>query len=425
MNRYTVPYIQDGKVVNISFRAVNENEKERYLRIPHVANNYYFPPTRELELEEGVTPNAVVVEGEINALAVQEAWPTALVIGVPGADYVRDSLLNLIPRTGAVFAIFDKDTSGKRGLRKVRGLLPSVRVVELGEEYKDPNDVLCGIGSDGLRRLIESTSSAQVDTEGPHSIPASTYIAMPDEVGDWLIQDLWVDQALGFVAGIPKSMKSLLTLHIAYHVAHGEAFLTKKVLRSGPVLLVQEEDNDHIIRKRLRGLDHNADGLLHIWTPGITSTHIRLDLEAGVEALDREIARINPVLVILDPLANMHSLENENDAASMNRMLENLRHLRDYRKCSIMVVHHLRKEGMNDGPSWGQRMRGSSVLHAKSESALYLDRVGSSDLLKVRIETKLFPARTLEVRFREGHFNLDAEYGAGINVEDEEGGELK
>lgn len=401
LERYTIPYFDGDKIVNIAFRASNELQEPKYLRLPHFDSVYYVMPGEEGE-------SSYIVEGEINALSIKQALPRSTVIGLPGAGVIRERLLQYLPPNGLVYAIVDNDKAGNDAVKKLRGLIPNIITLKLDE---DPNDLLM---RGHLDKMLQTVPTEPPVLDERQSITAPVYLQLPDEVGDWLIEDLWLDRALGFVAGIPKSMKSMLTLHLAFHVAQGLPFLTKKVHKQGVVLLVQEEDNDHIIRKRLSVYQGQVGPNLRIWTPGITNAHIRLDTESGIEILDAEVQRVQPVLVILDPLANMHSLENENDAASMNRMLENLRHLRDLRKCSVMVVHHLRKEGAGDSGSFGQRMRGSSVLHAKSETALYMDRMGQTDLIRVRVETKSFPSRTLDIRFKDQAFVLEEEYGPGV-----------
>lgn len=412
MQRYAVPYMQGEHVYNITFRHSDPayQGRDKYLRVPHIYDTHYYLPGADSTL-------AFIVEGEINAISVKKAYPDATVIGLGGGKVAQESILNMLPRTAQVHALIDAD---KGPSKKLKALIPGVHIHLMNY---DANETLV---KDGLETLIGVIQVAMLEEdegeEGPavRSISAPDYMKLPDDVGDYMIQDLWVDRSLGFVAGIPKSMKSMLTLHMAHHVAKGTDFLGKKVLHAGIVLLVQEEDGDHIIRKRLSVYDGDTSENLRIWTPGVTGSHIRLDNERGLELLDSEIQRVQPVLVVLDPLANMHTLEDENNAASMNRMLEGLRYIRDLRKTSIMIVHHLRKEGPGEGPSsFGQRMRGSSVLHAKSECALYLERVGTSDLIRVRTESKLGQGRNLDLRFQDGHFRCEFEGGAGVTEEEE------
>jgi RecA-family ATPase len=150
-----------------------------------------------------------------------------------------------------------------------------------------------------------------------------------------------------------------------------------------------------------------------LFTPGVVGTHFRLDDDNSISELDDTIRELSPVLVILDPLANMHSLEDENNAAGANKVLERIRYLRDLRKTSFMVVHHLRKAGFSEsGGGSGQRMRGSSVFWAKSECALYVERTGN--IIRLDVESKVAPARTIEIKYAGNQFLLEDETGEGI-----------
>ena len=68
----------------------------------------------------------------------------------------------------------------------------------------------------------------------------------------WLVQDLWTDQAVGILGGEPKCCKSFLALDLAVSVASGVACLRQfPVPRSGPVLLFPAEDSLAVVRQRL------------------------------------------------------------------------------------------------------------------------------------------------------------------------------
>ena len=289
-------------------------------------------------------------------------------------------------------------------------------------DRKDLNEVLVKDGERGVLDLLSSAGSGdeQDISAGTgaglshRGIPSSIYITLPDEQGDWLVEDLWIDQALGFLAGEPKAMKSLLALHLGYHIAEGKPFVGKRIIKPGPVLLYQEEDSDHIIKRRLASINSGrASDKLFVFTPSVVGTHFRLDSDDSLAALDDAIRELQPVLVILDPLANMHSLEDENNASAANKILERLRHMRDLRRTSFMVVHHLRKAlGGESSLGTGQRMRGSSVFHAKSECALYVERTGN--IVRINVESKIGPSRVLEIKYAGNQFILEDELGQGV-----------
>lgn len=406
LNRYAIPFLSptDKHITNISFRALDNSTKPKYIRLPGRGADPYYAGDVESKV-------VVITEGEIDALSVVEAFKGhVFVVGLAGATTHSKINMSLLPPSSTVYGLLDNDAAGQRALSKLKELFPTIIPVSLPEGIKDANSMLTSAGPDALRNTILEAKKEEEEEPKGVAVPSTVYIHIPDNVGDWLLEGLWMDQALGFVAGIPKAMKSLLTLHFGYHVASGKDFLGRPVLNPGPVLLFQEEDNDHIIKGRIKEINSGIGSPnLYLATPGITGHHLRLDSPHSLEFLDQEISRVRPVLVILDPLANMHNLESENDSALTNKLLEGLRHIRDFRKCSFMIVHHLRK-GTGEEPS-GQRMRGSSVFHAKSECAWYIDKYGA--LLRINIESKISPPRTIEVVYKDKSFVLENEYGGG------------
>lgn len=421
LGRFTIPYIDErsGKIINIVFRAMGEEEaKAKYLRLPHVPGYPYVVGNRSAEL-------VVITEGEVDALSVVSTmgWDRVLAVGLPGAGQIHESVYAVIPKQSRLVAIVDNDAVGKRSATKLKDRFPGILVTTPPDGHKDVNDALVHLGEEALRSWLEGLSSQPTEQlTTTLGVRSSVYVTMPEEAGDWLIEDLWMRGSLGFLAGVPKVMKSMLALHLAYHVAEGKPFLGKTIHQKGPVILVQEEDGDRIIRQRLKKIN-NGKGSDNLWivTPGLTGHHMRLDSDQSLELLDRTISGLGPVLVILDPLANLHMLEDENNAGAMNRLLERLRYIRDMRKCSFMIVHHLRKEIFGgDSPSLGQRMRGSSVLHAKSENSLYIERREGGKELLVTVESKIAPARELLIAFTGTSFTLLDE--SGIIEEDEYGG---
>lgn len=422
LQRYTIPYQDfasvERTVSNISFRASREEQEPKYVRLPGVPSSVF-----EIVGEQTDSIGVVITEGELDAISIWQCAPGRTLLGLPGASFINDRLVASIPRGAKVIAIVDSDAAGKRAATKLRERIPSVTILtptDAEKDSKDVNELLVKGGEAEVLRLLSLSPKREDGPDGgnvgtPSGVPSSVYINLPDEQGDWLVKDIWMDQAIGFVAGIPKTMKSMLALHLGYHIASGTPFATKEIVRPGPVLLFQEEDNDHIIKSRLRAIgDGRGTSNLWLFTPGITKRHLRLDSDDAVEMLDAAIQVIAPVAVILDPLANMHTLEDENNSGQINKILERIRFLRDLRKCAFMIVHHMRKEGEGRNTVPGQKMRGSSVFHAKSESSLYVEKWGN--LLYVNVENKLLPGRVLHLRYAGKEFILEDELGEGIEA---------
>lgn len=192
----------------------------------------------------------------------------------------------------------------------------------------------------------------------------------------WLIQDLWTDQAVGILGGEPKCCKSFLALDIALSVASGTDCLRQfPVRRQGSVLLFPAEDSLPVVRQRLAGIAAAAGLALEpLPIEVITAPSLRLDSPADRERLTNTVESIRPVLLILDPLIRLHRVD-ENDASQIAGLLSFLRELQRRFNLAVLLVHHARKDSGSSRP--GQALRGSSELHGWGDSNLYMRRRGS------------------------------------------------
>jgi len=192
----------------------------------------------------------------------------------------------------------------------------------------------------------------------------------------WLIEGLWADQAVGILGGEPKCCKSFLALDVAVSVASGAACLRQfPVCRTGKVLLFPAEDSLAIVRQRLEGIA-SAAGVSFPALPVevITAPSLRLDVPTDRQRLSDTVQKIQPVLLILDPLIRLHRLD-ENDASQIAALLSYLRELQRQFQLAVLLVHHARKDSHSSRP--GQALRGSSELHGWGDSNLYMRRKGS------------------------------------------------
>ena len=188
----------------------------------------------------------------------------------------------------------------------------------------------------------------------------------------WMVDTLWSEQAVGIVGGEPKCGKSLLALDLAVAVATGVPCLRRyRAAGSGTVLLFAAEDAGHRVRKRLQGIAYAAAtpfDELDIAVIDVPS--LRLDQRSDRQRLQETVERIEPRLLILDPLVRLHSVD-ENAAGEVAPILGFLRELQRRFETAVLLVHHARKSG---GSRPGQALRGSSELHAWGDSNLYLRR---------------------------------------------------
>lgn len=205
-------------------------------------------------------------------------------------------------------------------------------------------------------------------------LPVARAAALPiaSESERWLVRTLWSHLAVGFIGGHPKSGKSWLALDLAVSVASGTDCLGSfAVEQRGPALVYLAEDALPRVRERLASIcTHRGLALedLDLWA--ITSPRLRLDTPGDQERLEGTVAMLKPRLLVLDPLVRLHTGD-ENSSADVSALLGFLRGLSREHQLALVLVHHMTKKGHSQ---LGQALRGSSDLHAWSDSAAYLTR---------------------------------------------------
>jgi hypothetical protein len=206
----------------------------------------------------------------------------------------------------------------------------------------------------------------------------------------WLIEGLWMREAVGIIGGEPKCGKSFLALDLAVAVAAGAPCLRHFPARQrGPVLLYAAEDAAPIVRQRLQGITHAAGANfqaldVHV----ITAPMLRLDRSEHCKALRTTVANLRPKLLVLDPFVRLHAID-ENAAGEVAPLLGFLRSLQRELHTAVALVHHARKGAAHE--RGGQALRGSSELHAWGDSNLYLRRQGEN--LYLAIEHRAAPGK--------------------------------
>ena len=210
----------------------------------------------------------------------------------------------------------------------------------------------------------------------PLPVQRASQLASSGPQTQWLVEDLWSEQAVGILGGEPKCCKSFLALDVAVSVASGAPCLRQfAVRRSGPVLLFPAEDSLAVVRQRLEGIATAAQvPFASLPVQVITAPSLRLDTPTDRLRLADTVAQLQPILLILDPLIRLHRVD-ENDATQIAALLSYLRELQRQFQLAVLLVHHARKDSHASRP--GQALRGSSELHGWGDSNLYLRRKGS------------------------------------------------
>ena len=244
-----------------------------------------------------------------------------------------------------------------------------------------------------LKKIIAGklTESKQQDSTKLEVSTFSQVMTNSEDFGGWLVKGFWGNNSHGIVAGMPKCFKSTVVHDLAVSVASGTPFLNQfPVLNPGPVIMVQNENTDYMIRDRNEKLIVNrgiagytrqkSNGKLRVKLPEeiplyfINQQGFMLSSEEHRRKLEDLIRQVKPVLVIFDPLYLMFDGE-INSAKELTPALNWLLYLKKEYSTSVMVIHHYNK-GSTTGTAQrgGARMMGSIVLYGWVESAWYLSR---------------------------------------------------
>jgi len=232
-----------------------------------------------------------------------------------------------------------------------------------------------------------------------------------DEGVEFLVEGLLPAMDLTIAAGLPDCMKSWVTLALGLSVATGEPFLSVHRIKSpGRVAVICEDDPPGELRRRIwwlaRGMNLDPRDLEN-WLQVMCRRGMRLDNPKDISDLAGWVEKNDVRLLILDPLARMHGVD-ENDATSMKPVVEALRRLA--RLTTVIVVAHYRKNAGGKQSRPGQLVRGSSDLWAAGRTVLGFERKGDAILLSPACHY-LPSAEPLRLRFMEEQHDADTKRG--------------
>lgn len=171
------------------------------------------------------------------------------------------------------------------------------------------------------------------------------------------------------LTGAGKIGKSMLLLNVAYGLALGRDALSFKIDKPRRVLYLNGENSPGTMQERLRCLrgyycidNEDADRVRQNLL--FTSTGLMLPRNEAVKEMRGNLAEIRPEILILDPLKNFFSGE-ENSADNMREFMGSVRKLMAEFSLTVIIVHHTGKRQHENNLYSG---RGSSVLGDDAET---------------------------------------------------------
>lgn len=243
------------------------------------------------------------------------------------------------------------------------------------------------------------------------------------EKPEWLVEGIWMDKNVGWIAGVGKSYKSTISLDLALSIASGSPFLGKfEVLNPGPVLMIQEEDPAWRVAHRLRAMTKakgieaprffKEQGILTMEIPSNRDVPLFASIGGGftltdpesIKAVEEAIQQYKPRMVMLDPTFMLMPGVDEFKAGEVTGMLNLLKRWRNEYSCSIALVHHYNKASGGKGNS---RLYGSMAFYAWSENSLFVDRIPDTNAVTIERDIK---DALIDERLNVEFINVDEDY---------------
>ncbi|MBA6385101.1 AAA family ATPase [Colwellia sp. BRX10-6] len=210
---------------------------------------------------------------------------------------------------------------------------------------------------------------------------------------NWIIERYVLGNYIAIIGAGGATGKSMITLCLAVSVALGKDLLNLGDTVQGNALVINNEDDDDELDRRLAGIfklyrikNHEVTDKLYIKSgygervtisTNSTITGSTSMMSPNVEKIIKEIKRCDIKLLIVDPFVSTHQ-ESENDNSAIDNVMSYYRHIASETGVAIFLVHHTRKDGDEADSRAGDVdvMRGASSLKDAARLCFTLAKMG-------------------------------------------------
>jgi hypothetical protein len=213
---------------------------------------------------------------------------------------------------------------------------------------------------------------------------------------DWLCKPFVAKKSIGFVAGLPETLKTWLCIDFAVECARGGGlWIGLFPVTACKVLFVDQERwkgetqrrfNSVLAAKSIAHADLKESLFLK------SGTTIRLNLDQSYQAFRTELLSMRPDLVIVDSFATFHTLP-ENDRTEIQKVLERIKELRNEIGCTFLFIHHETKYAYPNGEPAGEpnlgTMAGSVAIGAAAEFSMIVRKVQDNTSIVWHVKSTL------------------------------------
>jgi archaellum biogenesis ATPase FlaH len=206
---------------------------------------------------------------------------------------------------------------------------------------------------DAAKRIVD----ARTNPPKPIRIHSLTDLQHTPEI-QWWIQGIIPKSSVVVMAGDGGVGKSAVLIDMAAHLNTGTPFLRDFATNQARVLYVAGEGYAGY-GPRLKAVQA-AHMAMSDERFALASEGVKLSNEQSVATLAQMVARDSIDVVVLDTLSTLATLESENDAAEVARIMQACQSIANARAgCTVILVHHTNKASGT--------IRGSSVIRDNAD----------------------------------------------------------
>lgn len=283
-----------------------------------------------------------------------------------GEGYISQGALKELRKRGGTEIVYvpDVDAAGQRGAGKLQVAAERLGLkftaIDLEENLdgaageKDVRDLTRRIGTEALLEILERAYEA-----GPPELAmtAVEFAAQAPESIRWLVKPLLAVGTTTMIHGMAKAGKTTFLFKLMRQMARGGKVLDFEVTPCK--ILVWTENSPIVWREKCKSL-FGGDFPAHILV--VSRDHEALlgkTLEENARTVLADAKRNGCKLVVLDSMAGITGMEDENDAAKVSAIMVLLNRLARRYDLGLVLIHHTNKAGTS--------ARGSSVFQAEAD----------------------------------------------------------
>lgn len=203
----------------------------------------------------------------------------------------------------------------------------------------------------------------------------------------WLIDGIIPEEGVAVMAAKPASLKTWVALQMAIDIASGNKLFNKFDTIQAPVLILDGESGERLLKNRLEILGIKADTELPIYyktysggqkfNKSFFENVLGFCLEKGVK------------LVIIDSLVRFLDIKDKNNAIDVSEAFKRFARLKMV-GISVLLIHHCRKNLGTDGLDGLDSVRGSGDIIASCDVGIVLSKKKNTNSVTISVGKNRF-----------------------------------